>query len=257
MRRLLGLLRESDAVDELAPQPRSATSVTSSGRCANLACRSISRSRGTPANSRPASTCPPTGSSRKRSPTSFVTPDPPSPRYASATTHNKIEIAVADDGTGNDSQPGSGHGLIGIRERVALVGGTLEAGQRSDGGFTVHAVLPDRRERRDPRSDRRRPDARTLGLPHDPRTEPTSKWWERPETAPRPRSRRHAAPEVVLMDVRMPGMDGLETTRRILQTPQPPRVVVLTTFDLDAVVYEASAQEPVHSCSRTPPPSGR
>jgi len=41
------------------------------------------------------------------------------------------------------------------------------------------------------------------------------------------------------MDVRMPGMDGLEATRLLLADPSPPRVLVLTTFDLDTYVYEA------------------
>lgn len=54
-------------------------------------------------------------------------------------------------------------------------------------------------------------------------------------------SRRHA-PDLVLMDIRMPTLDGLAATRRLLDDPgdaHRPRVLVLTTFDLDEYVFEA------------------
>ncbi|WP_219468612.1 response regulator [Nonomuraea rhizosphaerae] len=47
------------------------------------------------------------------------------------------------------------------------------------------------------------------------------------------------SPHVVLMDVRMPGTDGLTAAARVLAAPAPPRIIMLTTFDLDEYVHQA------------------
>ena len=62
-------------------------------------------------------------------------------------------------------------------------------------------------------------------------------------------------PTVILMDIRMPELDGLEATKRILAADNGARILILTTFDLDEYVYEALAAGPAASCSRTTLPS--
>jgi signal transduction histidine kinase len=59
-------------------------------------------------------------------------------RYAA----DAVELEVSDDGPGATDAPGTGHGLVGMRERVALYGGDLQAGRRGDGGWALRARLP-------------------------------------------------------------------------------------------------------------------
>ena len=63
-------------------------------------------------------------------------------------------------------------------------------------------------------------------------------------------------PTLILMDIRMPELDGLEATRRILASDPDARVLILTTFDLDEYIYEALSAGATVSSSRTSRPSG-
>jgi signal transduction histidine kinase len=55
---------------------------------------------------------------------------------------SSVELEIADDGRGGPIGDGMGHGLVGMRERVALYGGTIESGPRAGGGFVLRAQLP-------------------------------------------------------------------------------------------------------------------
>ncbi len=53
-----------------------------------------------------------------------------------------VELEIVDDGPGVVAAGGTGNGLIGMRERVALFGGELDAGRRAEGGWSLRARLP-------------------------------------------------------------------------------------------------------------------
>jgi signal transduction histidine kinase len=57
-------------------------------------------------------------------------------------TPGALELEVSDDGAAAPGDGEGGHGLVGMRERVALFGGELDAGPAPEGGFRVRARLP-------------------------------------------------------------------------------------------------------------------
>jgi signal transduction histidine kinase len=55
---------------------------------------------------------------------------------------SRVQLEITDDGSGVATTDGLGHGLVGMRERVSVYGGELEAGPRPEGGYRLHASLP-------------------------------------------------------------------------------------------------------------------
>ena len=155
----------------------------------------------------------------------------------------QAEAGVAQPNAGSGEgggHVGSGTGLVGLAERVALAGGKLVSEGLPDGGFRLSATLPwsapgmirvlivddDALVRA----------GLTMMLGGAPGIEVVGEAADGSEVLAA--LDRHRA-DVILMDLRMPKLDGIGAMELVRRQPQPPAVLVLTTFDTDDQVLRA------------------
>ena len=159
-------------------------------------------------------------------------------------TDDDMLVEVRDDGHPTGPGPSSGGtGLIGMRERAAVHGGELDRRPRSPRRVRGQARLPSSRRRdvtiraaiADDQPLVRAGFATMVSYADDLELVGEA---ENGDDAVAVAKRR---PDVFLMDIRMPGLDGLEATRRITSDPEltGTRIIMLTTFDLDDYVHQA------------------
>jgi signal transduction histidine kinase len=142
MRRLLGMLRQGDEELALAPQPslRHLDALVAQVREAGLPVELS-------VEGEPAALPPGVDLSAYRIVQEALTnalkhAGPATARVVVRYGAEVLEVDVIDTGRRPAAGDGVGHGLVGMRERVTLFGGELEAGRRGEGGFTVRARLP-------------------------------------------------------------------------------------------------------------------
>ena len=172
-----------------------------------------------------------------------------------APTGGYVEVEVTDDGRPRAGTSGSGMGQLGLRERAASHGGTVEIGPRATGGYRGAGADPAGRRRRG-HGVRTRGRARgrmsaplRVLLVDDQRLvrsgfkvmlsveDDIEVVGEAADGAEAVTQARALRPDVTLMDVQMPVMDGIAATAEIVREDLG-RVVILTTFDRDDYVFD-------------------
>ena len=148
----------------------------------------------------------------------------------------EVELEIADDGHGDSGESG-GHGLTGMRERFGSSAASCGAGvvQPADSwcghgpaGSMIRVLIADDQALV-------RAGFRAILEAEDDLDVVGEAAGGRDAVA----LAHETEPDVVLMDIRMPDLDGIEATRRLLKAESPPKVLMLTTFDLDEYLYEA------------------
>ena len=171
---------------------------------------------------------------RKHAPGAAVTLDGRRARRAGCTSRCAASRAVAV-GAG-PALPGAGTGLIGLAERVSLAGGELEHGVDPDGAFVLRARLPAMIRVLLVDDDALVRSGLRMMLAGAGEIEVVGEAADGREVLGAVDRHR---PDVVLMDIRMPQLDGIAATRLLCRAPDPPAVLVLTTFDADELVLRA------------------
>ena len=156
---------------------------------------------------------------------------------------DQVRLTIDDDGSAAGGRAPAGYGLLGMRERASLLGGTFHAGPAAERGWRVDASCPERDATYDHQRPHRRRPAHRARRADDAARRPT-RHRRRRRGRRRPRGSPPGAPlrpDVCLFDIRMPLMDGIEATRRLAgpDVTDPLPIVVITTFDLDEYVHGA------------------
>jgi signal transduction histidine kinase len=142
MRRLVGMLRSGDETLPLAPQPslKELDTLVEQVRAAGLPVHVAVE--GEPRDLPPGIDLSAFRIVQEALTNALTHAGPARARVVLRYRADELELEISDDGRGNGDGLGSGYGLVGMRERVSVYGGELQAGMRPGGGYALHVRLP-------------------------------------------------------------------------------------------------------------------